>query len=182
MQVKIAIEPLNEKLPPSEHKSVQIETHTRRGDAFNIQKVDSVLCDGKEVTFNLPDGARLLISTPQATEELVYDKAQGAAIRASAQLNKGGERADIAGVDKQLNAPPQDNNKPAAPSTPPQQRTGTQGLDTRTPAEKQAQGGQPTQITPPGQGQSAQGQSAPNPPGTTPATPAGSPPAGEGKK
>jgi hypothetical protein len=141
MHIKVTVEPVNEGRPQSEHQSVQVETSVRRGDDFLIQKVDSVMCDGKDVVFSVPVGGRLILSTPTATEEIVYDKAQGAAIRGSSQANSEG-RAD----HEYERVKPQDERSAESLVKPQfEPETGSQGLDTRAAGEKP----QPDQVNPP---------------------------------
>lgn len=151
MQIKIAVEPLNENLPQSEHKSVRVSTLTLRGDAWLTQKVDSVMCDGKDVVFNVPDGAQLHLATPRATEDVVFDVAQGAAIHKS-QQETDENRADrpnprdVAPVDTMSHdaavkeAQRQQAEAEAARIAREREvaSTGSQGGDSRSPAERAA--------------------------------------------
>lgn len=129
MHIKIAAEPLNDKLPQGERKALQVETCVMRGDAFVTATVENVMCDGKDVMFNVPDGAQLVIKTPAATEEVVYDAAQGATIRKSLQANNEG-RADR--HSEQVDLHREKREEKEAP------KAGSQGQDTRSPAERQA--------------------------------------------
>lgn len=82
---------------PSDRRAIHIETHSRRNDSFNVQKVDDVM-EGDEGVFLVPVGGRLVINTPQTNEEIVYDKEQGAAVRATLQNNDEG-KADAVDMD-----------------------------------------------------------------------------------
>jgi hypothetical protein len=208
MQIKIGSEDLNTGRPQSEARSLQVEVVVPRGDTFNTHKVDTVLCDGEPTVFTVPDGGKLIISTPAATEELVYDKDQGAAIRKSQQVNDE-PRADRAHETRERveagREPLRSDNRDVAGREPvaPVERVGSQGQDTRSAAERAAS--QPTRVTPPNVGgarimppqqptpgapnsteaaKAAQAD-APRPPGEKaplPGSPVGSPPAGnEGK-
>lgn len=170
MQIKIAVEPLNDGFSISEHKSIQVTTAIRRGDSWLNQKVDTVMADGKDVVFIVPDGAKLYIDTPMAYEEVIYDAGQGATIRRSQQDNEHG-RADRAGerLDPKPYAGPLDAQGQTVSHD--DLLVGSQGADSRTAAERAA--GQPNYVPPPGQG----GRITPaNPPPGTPPVRLGSNP------
>lgn len=156
MQIKISVEPINENRPQSEHVAVRVSTLTLRGDTWTTQKVDNVLCDGKDVVFTVPDGAQLHLATPLATEEIVYDAAQGASIRKSQQANDDG-RADRAsekvgpGITSETNLERAKREEAAADAARSAREKetaliGSQGGDSRSPDQKLT--GQPLHVPP----------------------------------
>jgi hypothetical protein len=78
-----------------ENSTISVETHTRRGDAFNIHRATSSI-PGEPQTVDVPPGGRIVINTPMSTEQPVYDREQGAAVMASNQVQgrEGSDRAD----------------------------------------------------------------------------------------
>lgn len=180
IEVKIVGEPDN--VPASERKSITVETHARRGDMFNVLKNDGVM-QGEATTFNVPSGGRLVITTPETHEALVYDRDQGATIRPSNQASPNASVADKpvtqGGTYTPPSVPPQAPNT-AQPPIPPD--------TTPPPPQRGAPASAPTTQQPPpstAERQKAAQQSAPRPPGEKaplPGSPVGSPPAGnEGK-
>lgn len=82
-----------EGIPQNERKDIQVEHHAKRGDVYNVMKIDTML-EGDTVTFRVPDGGRLMITTPEGDNEIVYDAAQGAAVRRGSQENDEGKADD----------------------------------------------------------------------------------------
>lgn len=87
MKIEVRIIPNDgdDKLPESDRPTLQVETHERRGDAFTVQRNDSVPVADKATTFTIPEGGRLVLNAPSTREDLVYDRDQGAAVRGSRQ-------------------------------------------------------------------------------------------------
>lgn len=181
MQIEVKIVGEQANVPASERKSVTVETHARRGDMFNILKNDGVM-QGDAVTFTVPSGGRLVITTPETHEELVYDRDQSATIRPSNQTAPNAPVADrpvTQGGAAPAPAPPAGGTAPPtnpAPTTPPPPQRGApqSAPQTTTPPRSN-----PTEAA------KAAQQSAPRPAGEKaplPGSPVGSPPAGnEGK-
>jgi len=96
MKIEVKIPGVEANLADKDRRGVSVETHVKRNDTFNIQKVDTVMEGAESVTFEVPPGGRLVINTPEAKEEMVYDKDQAASIRTSAQVNAA-DRADKPG-------------------------------------------------------------------------------------
>lgn len=182
--MEIKVELVGDKnVASSEKKSLNVETHLRRNDTFVIQKVDTVL-QGESVSFTVPAGARLVVSTPEATEDMVYDREQGAAIRPSAQKNDEG-KADAA---KPAPSPTPQQRVVQNPQPPQPQVPTRQGPATPPPPRPQAPVPPVTPRTPAAQTtapapkpDASVGGAATRPPGEhppLPGSPAGAPPAG----
>lgn len=173
IEVKIISETDMKKEPEGARRSIAVETHSRRGDMFNVDKTQDVM-EGSSQTFNVPTGGRLIVTTPETDEEFVYDRDQAASIRASHQKNDEG-RADAPAVDPK--APPRPQMRASEPATPSQ----------TPPKPGEAGSGKPDPVT----GKmhpsdvAKEQQSQPRPAGEKaplPGSPVGSPPAGnEGK-
>lgn len=82
-----------EDVAQNDRQAITVETHGRRGDMYNVLKVDQVL-EGDTVRFRVPGGGRLMFTMPEAENEIVYDSAQGAAIRRSQQNDPESGKAD----------------------------------------------------------------------------------------
>lgn len=156
----------NVKRPESERKSVSVETHSRRGDSFNVDKTDNVM-EGDTVLFAVPNGGRLILTTPQEVNEVVYDRDQAAAVKTANQT--GGNVAD---------------KPPVTPSTAPAVTPVAPPRPTMTAAQPAPQPSRLHQPNPVEAAKAAQ-QTTPRPAGEKaplPGSPVGSPPAGnEGK-
>lgn len=152
----------NVKRPESERKSISVETHSRRGDSFNVDKTDNVM-EGDTVLFTVPNGGRLVLTTPQEVNEVIYDREQAAAVKTANQT--GGNVAD--------KPPVTPSTAPAATLTTPPRPT----MAAPQPAPQPSRVHQPNPVE-------AQ-QTTPRPAGEKPplsGSPVGSPPAGnEGK-
>lgn len=90
IEVKIVA---RDNIPANDRKSLVVETHHPRGDGFNVAKVDQAL-EGDTVVFRIPVGGRLLFTSPEGEDDVVYDPAQGAAVRRSQQNNAAGVADD----------------------------------------------------------------------------------------
>jgi hypothetical protein len=84
-----------EDAPDNDRRSVVVETHHKRGESYVVARADSVIENG-EGRFRLPPGGRLIVTTPEGDDEIVYDAAQGAAVRRSAQRDPESGKADSA--------------------------------------------------------------------------------------
>lgn len=144
---------------------VSIETHNKRGEAFNVMKAVQVEI-GKTETFLVPPDGRLVINTPRAIEKPVYDRDQAAAFYPSSQRNSDTEvdrpipAEMIAVKEKELEELKRQENdrknreqaeaaeraKAAAASQ--QANTGSQTATTPTTTRTPPQGGQPLNKTP----------------------------------
>ena len=146
MDLKIEVVKRND-VADNERQDVTIETHMKRGDVYNVAKVDTVR-EGDSVVFRVPGGGRLMIGVPEGENEIVYDAAQGAAIRRSAQQNEAG-KADSAVTGEQREASelgrrhdPRGVN-PATSTQP-----GQPAVDPNRPSMRVQAGNQPRQPTP----------------------------------
>lgn len=92
MDIKVEIAG-RENVPERDRQSVTVETHHKRGDVYNVAKVDTMF-EGDTVVFRVPGGGRLMLVTPEGENEVVYDPAQGAAVRRSSQQNEQGVADD----------------------------------------------------------------------------------------
>lgn len=90
IEVKIVA---RDNIPANDRKSLVVETHHPRGDGFTVAKTDQAL-EGDTVVFRIPVGGRLMFSSPEGPEDVVYDRAQGAAVRQSQQANDAGVADD----------------------------------------------------------------------------------------
>lgn len=182
MQIEVKL--VGEKnASPRDRKSLAVETHMRRNDVFVVQKVDNVL-EGDSVVFNVPAGGRLVVTTPEATEDLVYDRDQAAAVRPSAQRNDDSKADAPKGATPPSNPQPQVQTRQTMfnPNAP--QQPAPSGLQPRpqmraepTPQHPSA----PSKL----EKQKAAQQTAPRPAGESPplpGSPVGSPPHGNGGK
>lgn len=170
MQIEVRIVGPDQNVPQSERKSVSIETHVRRGDAFNIQKVDTVIEGDKPVTFTVPEGGRLILTTPQTHETMVYDRDQSASVMPSRQ-----SAPTTVVADKPIVPPPPPQN-----TAQPRVQTAQQPQPTVPTAQPRPGQPNPTEATKAAQ-QTAAGRPAGEKP-PLPGSPVGSPPAGnEGK-
>ena len=191
IRVEIISETDDSKVPESARRTVDVQTHSRRGDMFNIDKSDSVI-EGNDMVFNVPAGGRLVINTPQVREDLVYDRDQAASIRMSNQVNTE-MRADAPNLeqiakDKQAEADvakrqAEQAQKPVSPDKSAPAPTGTNTASGQpAPAGVKVD----TQGRPNPTDMARVQQNAPRPAGEKaplPGSPVGSPPAGnEGKK
>lgn len=91
--MRVEVKVIREADNDVQRQSASIETHTKRGDAFNIHSAKDVV-EGETQTFSIPPGGRIVINTPLAIEKPVYDRDQAAAVYASqqAQGREGGDR------------------------------------------------------------------------------------------
>lgn len=127
MQVKVEIVGPESNIPPADRKNITVDIHERRVDTFNVMKSHTVLEGDAAQVFSVPPGGRLVVTTPEATEQAVYDREQGASIAPSAQANAGG-RADRASDNVRQPPPSPSRILPAgAPGVPqsPQPRVQT---------------------------------------------------------
>lgn len=72
---------------PDRAKTLHVETHARRGENFNVEKIDNI-DEGSTVTFNVPNGGRLVLNTPIVHNEPVLDREQMASIHTTQQENR----------------------------------------------------------------------------------------------
>lgn len=140
MEVKVEI--IGKKdVKENERQSVTVETHRRRGDMFNVQKVDAVL-ENDSATFKLKGGDRLVITTPEGDEEIVYDRDQGAAVRVGSQENTEG-RADVSDGSVKAKLGPGETATPLGVRPPTQTVTGTPAPQMRAAQSPQNPTGKP---------------------------------------
>lgn len=92
-RVEVKVSQVGEEERP---QTVQMIIETQRGTSWTRDKVVDVTSGGDDAaqTFHLRSNQRVSIVSLAATEDLVYDAAQGAAIRPSSQVNAS-NRADI---------------------------------------------------------------------------------------
>ena len=129
IEVRIVPDEGRDNVAEKDRQVVHVETHARRNDAFNIQKVDDIHEGHDAVQFTVPNGGRLVINTPFTGGDVVYDPEQAAAVRPSQQQNDEG-RADKVSptptpTSKPLGTahPAPSPSKPNTPAqTPPQQK------------------------------------------------------------
>lgn len=105
MQVKLEIVGPESNIPPSERKNVNVEVHMKRGDTWNVVRTQQVLEGDTAKVWDIPPDGRLIITTPEAIEDMVYDRDQAASVRRSAQENVGG-RADRVSDNIRPTSPP----------------------------------------------------------------------------
>lgn len=98
IEVRIVPEEGRENVSERDRQVVHVETHARRNDAFNVLKVDDIHEGNDVVMFSVPSGGRLVLNTPYAGGDVVYDPDQAAAVRPSQQVNDEG-RADKVDLD-----------------------------------------------------------------------------------
>lgn len=139
MQVKVELVGPDSNIPPADRKNISVDVHTKRGDTFHVMRNHNLLEGDAAQVFSIPAGGRLVITTPEAQEEMVYDRDQGASVRRSSQANAGlrADRAsdNIRPVDTPPTTPPEYRRAPtlppqgmaplpnAPPTTPPPQGT-----------------------------------------------------------
>ena len=106
IEVRIVPEEGRENVSERDRQVVHVETHTRRNDAFNVQKVDDIHEGHDLVQFAVPNGGRLVLNTPFTGGDVVYDPEQAAAIRSSQQQNDEGraDKVDLEELAKQKQA------------------------------------------------------------------------------
>lgn len=98
LEIKIVEEDDRKALLPKDRRVVHIETHTRRNDAFNVQRIDDLIEGSDPIILSMPNGGRLVLNAPQI-DEVVYDPDQAAAVRPMQQRNDQG-RADPVNLDQ----------------------------------------------------------------------------------
>ena len=64
IEVKIVSEVDAKKEPEGARRSVSVEVHSRRGDMFNVDRVEDVM-EGSSKTITVPDGGRIMLTTPE---------------------------------------------------------------------------------------------------------------------
>lgn len=162
MEVEIKISG-REDVKDSERQSINVETHALRGDIYNVMKVDTMM-ENDTATFKVPAGGRLMIQLPEGESEVVYDAAQGAAVRRGSQRNDEGV-ADAPEETLSMKAPDRPIGRV---HTPPQSLAdkAKAEAEAKAKAQQQSGSGRPAGETPP-----------------KPGSPVGSPPSGnEGNK
>lgn len=98
LEIKILPEDDRKDIDDKDRRVVHIETHTRRNDAFNVQRIDDLIEGNDAMTITMPNGGRLVLNAPKV-DEVVYDPDQAAAVRPSQQQNDEG-RADPVNLDQ----------------------------------------------------------------------------------
>lgn len=141
MQVKVELVGPDSNIPPADRKNITVDVHAKRGDTFHVMRNHNLLEGDAAQVFSIPAGGRLVITTPEAQEEMVYDRDQGASVRRSSQANAG-LRADRASDNiRPVDTPPPQGMAPPPnvppPTTPPPQ--GTSRIQTAQPSQPRVQ-------------------------------------------
>lgn len=190
MQVKVEIVGPDSNIPPADRKNIVVDVHARRGDTFHVLKSHSVLEGDAAQVFTVPAGGRLVVTTPEANEEVVYDRDQGAAVKTTAQANAGLRADRVSDNVRPQTPPPPQGTVPPNPSRiqsgapqQPQPRIQTQQQPFTPPG---TQGGTDAAAKAQADAKAAQQSGAGRPAGEKPplpGSPVGSPPHGnEGNK
>lgn len=146
VEIKILDEEDRRDVAAKDRRVVHVETHTRRNDAFNIQRIDDLMEGADPMVINLPSGGRLVLNAPML-DEVVYDRDQAASVRPSQQANDEGRvdqvNLDQLAKDKQADA---DQAKRAAEAAKADQAEASKSVSEKTEDQRKldaARGGAP---------------------------------------
>lgn len=71
MRIRVKLEEENEK--PSEQKSLGVELHARRGDAFNVESARQI-GEGDELLIEMPSNGQIMLKGPVKEPNIVYNR------------------------------------------------------------------------------------------------------------